>query len=74
MEAATPSTKERLSSLEKGFDGFDKDMEIGAKKRREIEVEKISSLKAEIDKLDILLNDKTSRRIELNKAIQEVVI
>jgi hypothetical protein len=39
------STKDRLSSIVKGFDEFDKDMKVGTRKRRENEEIIIVNLK-----------------------------
>ena len=61
-EDKMPSTKERLSSIMKGFESFDSEMKIGTRVRREQDEFKISELKSEMKRLDNELNTEIKRR------------
>jgi len=65
-----PSTKERLNSIVSGFDGFDTEMKIGTRQRREKDEFKITELKTEMQRLDVDLTAEIKRRTEMNKSTQ----
>lgn len=64
------NTKERLSSIVRGFNDFDNEMHRATRQRREKEEVKIATLKAEIARLDGELSGEVKRRTEMNKSIQ----
>ena len=70
MNIPQQSTKERLSSIVKGFAEFDVTMKKGTRTRRENEEIRILNLKAEVHRLNEALSGEIQRRIESNKAIQ----
>lgn len=65
-----PSTKERLSTIVGGFDGFESDMKTGTRVRREKDEQRIAALKAEMGRLDGELVSEIKRRTEMNKSTE----
>lgn len=67
-----PSTKDRLSTIVQGFDGFETEMKIGTRQRREKDEFRIAELKNEMKRLDNELLSEIRRRTEMNKSTQMV--
>jgi len=60
----------KLSSLKDRFSGFERQMEIESKARKEAEEGHVNSLNDNIARLEKTLNVEIKRRVEANKALQ----
>ncbi len=72
MSSRAASTKEKLSTIVDGFEGFEKDMKIGSKVRREREDMKVKELNDEMDRLEGRLGGEEKRRMDMNRATELV--
>merc|ERR1719214_575690 len=64
------SAASKLSMLQDRFHGFEKQMEIETKQRREQEEHKLNTIRDSMAKLEKTLNAEIKRRVEANKALQ----
>mmetsp|Transcript_44747 Transcript_44747/g.96180 ORF Transcript_44747/g.96180 Transcript_44747/m.96180 type:complete len:261 (+) Transcript_44747:116-898(+) len=60
----------KLAHLSERFNGFERQMDVELKARRETEENHVSSLKDSIARLEKTLNSEIKRRVEANKALQ----
>lgn len=64
------SAQTKLQSLNGNFSGFERQMEMESKARKEVEEGHTTNLKNNIARLEKTLNSEIKRRVEANKALQ----
>jgi len=65
-----PESRAKLASISQRFSGFERQMEMESKARKEMEEGHVNSLKDNIARLEKTLNAEIKRRVEANKALQ----
>jgi len=65
-----PESRMKLANLTERFSGFERQMEMESKARKEMEEGYANSLKDNIARLEKTLNAEIKRRVEANKALQ----
>jgi len=70
MQPAEPEARLKLASLSERFSGFERQMEMETKARRESDESHTNGLRDNIARLEKTLNAEIKRRVEANKALQ----
>merc|ERR550514_936267 len=70
MMVPMTNAQAKLGALQERFHGFEEQMEMETKHRKDNEVEKLSSIRDAMMKLEKTLNSEIKRRVEANKALQ----
>lgn len=66
------ATKSKLTVLQERFSGFEKQMEVESRARREGEETRFNVIRDTIMKLEKTINAEVKRRCEVNKSLQQV--
>jgi hypothetical protein len=70
MQVPVTNAQAKLGALQERFHGFEKQMEMETKHRKDNEESKLSSIRDAMMKLEKTLNSEIKRRVEANKALQ----
>merc|ERR1719159_2297235 len=70
MQVPMANAQAKLGALQERFHGFEKQMEMETKHRKDNEESKLSSIRDAMMKLEKTLNSEIKRRVEANKALQ----
>jgi hypothetical protein len=65
-----PADTSKLSALNERFSGFERQMDMDTRARKDAEDSMLNSLKDTVTRLEQTLNTETKRRVESNKALQ----
>lgn len=68
----TTPAQAKLDALQDRFNGFERQMETDKKQRREADDNKVSIVRDSMSKLEKTLNSEIKRRVEANKALQNM--
>ena len=68
------SQREKLAELLGDFDGFEREMKEGTRRRRELDAERIEEQKVALQLLEKKLQNEVLQRVEMQKALKKVSI